>query len=80
MSAFIGLIWKEKIMRLIRRKEVEFRTGLARSTIYHHIQQNNFPKPIKMGRTSRWIEDEINFWIEKHIKLNRQAAQITEEK
>ena len=80
MSAFIGLIWKEKIMRLIRRKEVEFRTGLARSTIYHQIQQNNFPKPIKMGRTSRWIEDEINFWIEKHIKLNRQAAQITEEK
>ena len=34
----------------LRRKDVQIRTGLARSTIYLYIQQGAFPKPVTLGR------------------------------
>ncbi|MBP6503821.1 MAG: AlpA family phage regulatory protein [Rhodoferax sp.] len=33
----------------LRRKDVQLRTGLARSTIYLYIQQGAFPKPVSLG-------------------------------
>ncbi|OZC35912.1 AlpA family transcriptional regulator [Marinobacter vinifirmus] len=51
-------------MKLIRIKEVMNRTGLARSTVYKYISENNFPKPIKLGsRAVAWVESEIEGWI-----------------
>jgi len=51
-------------MKLIRIKEVMSRTGLARSTVYKYISENNFPKPIKLGsRAVAWVESEIEGWI-----------------
>ncbi len=51
-------------MKLIRIKEVMNRTGLARSTAYKYINENNFPKPIKLGsRAVAWVESEIEDWI-----------------
>ncbi|WP_443217137.1 helix-turn-helix transcriptional regulator [Seohaeicola sp. 4SK31] len=35
--------------RILRRPEVEARTGLSRSTIYLWIQQGEFPKPVALG-------------------------------
>lgn len=63
-------------MRLIPRKEVQFLTGLPKSSLYYQIQRGNFPKPLKIGKTSRWIESEVNLWIMEQIKLNRSDAQI----
>ncbi|MEX5590902.1 AlpA family phage regulatory protein, partial [Pseudomonas urmiensis] len=36
-------------MRIIRLKEVIDSTGLARSTIYKHIGEGTFPKPVTLG-------------------------------
>jgi len=64
---------RNQMMRIIRRKEVEKLTGLARSTIYLRIQKGTFPKPIKLGEyTSGWIEEEINQWIMQQIAASRQ--------
>lgn len=61
----------EKIV-FIRRREVEARTGMARSTIYDQINRHDFPKPIKIGnKTVVWIESEINEWIHKKIRESR---------
>ncbi|MNR59365.1 Prophage CP4-57 regulatory protein (AlpA) [compost metagenome] len=33
-----------------------------------------FPKQIRVGKTSvRWIESEINSWVEECVKLSRQS-------
>ena len=32
-----------------------------------------FPKQIRVGKTSvRWIESEINLWVEECVRLSRQ--------
>ena len=36
--------------RMLRRPEVETRTGLSRSTIYAMISEGTFPKPIRSGQ------------------------------
>jgi prophage regulatory protein len=36
--------------------------GVGKSSVYRLISKG-FPRPIKIGRTSRWITDEINAWM-----------------
>ncbi len=57
---------------ILRRKQVQARTGLARSTIYLNIKQGTFPKPIPLGsRAVGWIESEISDWIAERIRIAR---------
>ena len=50
--------------RLLRREEVEERTGLSRSAIYRLMREDKFPAPIKVGsRAVRWPQSEINEFI-----------------
>lgn len=60
--------------RILRRPEVQTRTGLSRSTIYDAMARGEFPKPIKLGlRAVGWSEAEITAWLETR-KANRKAA------
>jgi prophage regulatory protein len=56
--------------RILKRPEVEYRTGLSRSTLYQMIAEGRFPKPIKLGlRAVGWSEGEIATWIESRKAL-----------
>lgn len=45
---------------ILRLPTVKTLTGLSRSTIYLHISQGNFPRPISLGaRAVGWPENEI---------------------
>lgn len=61
---------------ILRRKQVETRTGLSRSTIYARISEGTFPPPINLGggRAVGWIEAEINAWVLSRIKASRSQA------
>jgi prophage regulatory protein len=60
-------------LNIIRRKQVESRTGLARSTIYFQVSQGTFPKPILLGaRSVGWLEAEVTAWIEQRVKESRE--------
>lgn len=51
--------------KLLRRPEVEKRTGIARSTLYDWMAKGDFPKPVKLGvRLVAWRESDINSWLE----------------
>ena len=51
-------------LSILRRKQVEKRTGLSRSTIYLRIKEGTFPKPINLGvRAVGWLENEIDEWL-----------------
>ena len=57
-------------IRIIRLREVKYRTGLSRSTIYLRIEEGTFPKQINLGgRAVGWVEDEIEAWLQKQIQL-----------
>lgn len=59
---------------LIRRKQVEARTGLSRSTIYELIQTGRFPRPVPLvGRTVAWTESSIDNWIAERIAASSVA-------
>jgi prophage regulatory protein len=51
--------------KLIRRPEVESRTGLSRSTIYDWMKRGDFPLPVKLGtRLVAWRESDVTAWME----------------
>jgi prophage regulatory protein len=61
---------------ILRRKQVEARTGLSRSTIYLRVAEGSFPTPISIGaRAVGWIEAEINDWLASRIAASRKTAE-----
>ncbi len=59
-------IQSQNALRILRRKQVESRTGLSRSTIYARIAEGSFPRPIDLGggRAVGWLESEIDAWLQ----------------
>lgn len=60
--------------KILRRRQVEARTGLSRSTIYARIAEGAFPRPIDLGggRAVGWIDSEINEWLQERIEQSRK--------
>jgi prophage regulatory protein len=50
---------------ILRRKQLEARLSLARSTIYDLLRHDeSFPKPVRLGRRAvGWIEAEVDAWL-----------------
>lgn len=46
-------------------------TGCSDKWFYKLIQGGLFPKPIKMGRSSRWLKSEIEAWVQQRITESR---------
>lgn len=43
-----------------RAKDLMALFGIGRSTLYDWVHQEILPKPIKLGRSSIWLKDEID--------------------
>ena len=66
---------QEKIS-ILRRKKVEKRVGLSRSTIYQKMQEGSFPKPINLGpRAVGWIENEIENWLMDRVETRDRGME-----
>ena len=46
-------------------------TGLSDKWFYKLIQEGVFPKPIKMGRASRWLKSDLEEWLQAKINDSR---------
>ncbi|MGK2895580.1 helix-turn-helix transcriptional regulator [Klebsiella michiganensis] len=46
-------------------------TGLSDKWFYKLISLGEFPKPIKLGRSSRWLQSEVEAWVQKRIAESR---------
>ncbi|MGR5351103.1 helix-turn-helix transcriptional regulator [Vibrio sp. DNB22_19_2] len=53
------------MMKLLTLRDVRDMTQLSQSSIYKFISQGEFPKPLKIGATSRWVEDEVFQYLEE---------------
>lgn len=70
-------------LTILRRKQVEARTGLSRSSIYARQRHNpkrpgdydpTFPKPVSIGaKAVGWIEKEIDAWLTAQVEKSRKA-------
>lgn len=62
----------ETQIRLLDINAVKAITGIKSNTsVYTMIRERNFPEPITIGRTNRWIEAEVQAWLVQLIKDNR---------
>jgi prophage regulatory protein len=68
---------------ILRRKQLEARTGLSRSSIYARISPNpnrpgdydpTFPKPVSLGaKAVGWVEAEVDAWLAAQVEKSRKA-------
>ncbi len=73
----------QNALTIIRRKQVEARTGLSRSSIYARLRHNpkrpsdydpTFPKPVSVGaKAVGWIEAEVNAWLTAQVDKSRKV-------
>ena len=62
--------------RLLRRRDVEDRTGLSRTSIYRLMREGRFPKPIKVGpKAVRWPASELEAWLAARPRAEGVAGQ-----
>ena len=60
---------------ILRRPQVEQRTGLSRSTLYQYIQDGLFPRPVSLGaRAVGWLESDVNAWITARTRVARPGT------
>jgi prophage regulatory protein len=61
---------------LLPLAEVMRRTCKSRTSIYAGIRSNppKFPRPIKDGFSSRWLENEVDAWVAERIAARDETA------
>jgi len=65
--------------RLIRRKEVQFKTGLGASSIYALMKKGKFPKAITLSeRRVAWLESDVDQWIAERIAITEASIATVE--
>ncbi|HCI4281264.1 MULTISPECIES: helix-turn-helix transcriptional regulator [Klebsiella] len=55
--------------------DMAFITSLLKMTdkwIYKLIKDGSFPKPIKLGRSSRWRKSEVESWLQERVDQSRK--------
>jgi prophage regulatory protein len=57
---------------LIKLAEVQKRTALSRSAIYAKVAAGVFPRPVKQGASSVWVDTEVQEWIDRLIASRDQ--------
>ena len=51
--------------QIFRRKDLEERLKLSRSSIYAMMSQGEFPKPVRLGRRAvGWKSTDIEKWLQ----------------
>jgi len=70
------------VLTILRRRDLEARLKLSRSTIYDKINpdsprhDSSFPKPIRLGAGSAvgWLESEVEDWLRSRIDASRKLG------
>lgn len=60
--------------RILRLPKVRELVGLGKTAIYGKIKAGDFPRPIKLGHVSGWLEAEVQAWIDAQILASRPPA------
>ena len=62
-------------LAILRRRQVEQRTGLSRSTLDQSIRDGFFPKPVPLGpRAVGWLESDVSDWIATRVRIAHHGS------
>ena len=50
---------------LLTVKDVQSRVRFSRTKLYELISEGVFPKPVRIGGSSRWRSDDVDMWIDQ---------------
>lgn len=64
--------------QMVDMKFITTFTGLTDKWFYKLIKEKKFPKPIKLGRASRWFKSEVEKWLKERIEESREEEQPEE--
>ena len=54
---------------ILRRRQVEARTGLSRSAIYDLMARGAFPKPVQLtAKAVGWRSTDVHGWIASRVE------------
>ncbi|WP_338418125.1 helix-turn-helix transcriptional regulator [Klebsiella oxytoca] len=56
-------------IKLVDLKFICEKTGLSRAFIYKLMSNEQFPKPLKLGRASRWYLREFEAWLDSCLRM-----------
>lgn len=63
------------VLTILRRKQVEERTGLSRSAIYAMKARGEFPQPVKLTRKAvGWPAHVIDRWLASRVQSGEKVA------
>lgn len=57
--------------RLLRLPAVLELTGRGRTATLDDVKAGRFPKPIKVGAASMWLQSEVQAWIADRVRQAR---------
>lgn len=60
--------------KLLTLPEVRAVVSLSSATLYRMIERGDFPPPLKIGRSSRWLASEIHAFVEAQKAARGQDA------
>jgi prophage regulatory protein len=60
--------------KLLTEIEIRKIVPLAHSTIWRLVRDGQFPRPIKIGKSARFSEREIQEWIAARLAARPEAA------
>lgn len=64
-----------QIFKIMKRRDVEAITGLSRSSIYAKMENETFPKAIRLSeRSVGWLEHEVQEWLMNRISATRDGG------
>lgn len=70
-------------MQMLKLNELSKLIGLSRSSIYDRMNPKStrydtqFPAPIKLGHSSRWLLTEVQTWIKSKTSSRDQADSVS---
>jgi prophage regulatory protein len=65
--------------RLIRIKQIQHKTSLSRSHLYHLASVGKFPQSVSLvpgGSSRAWVQEEVDAWIEQRIAERNAGLRI----
>ncbi len=60
---------------LLDTRQLKADYGMSRGLVYNQMNQNGFPRQIKMGRSARWLSSEVDAWVKLQAK-KREANHV----
>lgn len=62
----------QNALALLRRKQVEARTGLSCSAIYALMSKGEFPRPVRLtAKAVGWRSTQVDEWIASRIEVSQ---------